>query len=76
MKPYCYDYPHPAVTTDIALFTIRDERLAVLLIRRGADPFKDCWALPGGFVEPNECLEDGALRELAEETGVTARTHH
>jgi 8-oxo-dGTP diphosphatase len=71
MKPYCYDYPHPAVTTDIALFTIRDERLAVLLIRRGADPFKDCWALPGGFVEPNECLEDGALRELAEETGVT-----
>ena len=34
MKPYCYDYPHPAVTTDIALFTIRDERLAVLLIRR------------------------------------------
>ena len=71
MKPYCYDYPHPAVTTDIALFTIRDERLAVLLVRRGADPFKDCWALPGGFVEPNECLEDGALRELAEETGVT-----
>jgi 8-oxo-dGTP diphosphatase len=71
MKQHCYDYPHPAVTTDIALFTIRDERLAVLLVRRAGEPFKDCWALPGGFIEPDECLEDGALRELAEETGVT-----
>lgn len=71
MPPFCYDHPHLAVTTDIALFTIREDRLAVLLVRRGSEPFKDCWALPGGFVKPDACLEDCALRELAEETGVT-----
>lgn len=71
MPKFCYDYPHPALTTDIALFTIRDDQLAILLIRRGGEPFKGCWALPGGFVDPDECLEDCALRELAEETGIT-----
>ena len=65
MPKFCYDYPHPALTTDIALFTIRDDQLAILLIRRGGEPFKGCWALPGGFVDPDECLEDCALRELA-----------
>jgi 8-oxo-dGTP diphosphatase len=68
---YSYAYPHPAVTADVVLFTIRDERLQILLIRRRQEPFAVAWALPGGFVEPDECLEDCALRELQEETGVT-----
>jgi 8-oxo-dGTP diphosphatase len=68
---YKYDYPHPAVTTDIVIFTIRDERLKLLLIRRGGSPFKGKWALPGGFVGIDESLEDCARRELEEETGVS-----
>lgn len=68
---YQYDHPHPAVTTDIVIFTIRDDRLKLLLIRRGGEPFKGNWALPGGFVDIDESLEDGARRELEEETGVS-----
>ena len=68
---YCYAYPHPAVTADVALFTIQQQRLQVLLIQRGRAPFAGAWALPGGFVDPQECLEDCALRELTEETGVS-----
>ena len=68
---YCYEHPHPAVTTDVVLFTIRDERLQVLLVRRQSEPFQDSWALPGGFVGIDEDIEAGALRELKEETGVT-----
>lgn len=70
-KPYCYRHPHPAVTTDIVIFTIRDERLQVLLIRRSDPPFAGMWALPGGFVDIDEDLEHCALRELEEETGIT-----
>jgi len=66
-----YPYPHPAVSTDIVIFTIQDEQLKVLLIRRLSEPFKDGWALPGGFVEIDEDLEQAALRELQEETGIT-----
>jgi len=68
---YCYEYPHPAVTTDVVLFTIREHRLQILLIRRGGEPFKGHWALPGGFLGIDEDLEEGALRELEEETGVS-----
>lgn len=68
---YQYEYPHPAVTTDIVIFTVRDKQLKLLLIMRGGDPFKGQWALPGGFVRLDEDLETGARRELAEETGVT-----
>lgn len=68
---YAYDYPHPAVTTDVVVFTIREERLQVLLIKRRNPPFADSWALPGGFVDIDEDLELCALRELQEETGVT-----
>ena len=66
---YCYEYPHPAVTTDVVVFTIRDEHLEVLLVKRAADPYKDYWALPGGFVDIDEDLPDCAKRELEEETG-------
>jgi 8-oxo-dGTP diphosphatase len=69
---YCYQYPHPAVTTDVVIFTIRDQQLKVLLVKRKGAPFKGKWALPGGFVGIDEDLEHSAKRELEEETGVRA----
>ena len=69
---YSYQYPHPALTVDIVIFTIRDGRLQLLLIRRGGEPYRGNWALPGGFVEMDEGLEQAARRELEEETGVSA----
>ncbi|GGL52263.1 NUDIX hydrolase [Wenxinia marina] len=68
---YTYDYPRPSVTTDILVFSIRDGILQVLLIERKIDPFRGAWAIPGGFVQMDEDLRDGALRELEEETGLT-----
>ena len=64
------DYPPVAVTVDVALFAILRDELHVLLIQRGIEPFAGAWALPGGFVQPDEGLDDAAARELAEETGV------
>jgi 8-oxo-dGTP diphosphatase len=67
---HCYDYPHPAVTTDVVLFTIRNAALCVLLIERANPPCQGMWALPGGFLEIDEDLEACAKRELLEETGI------
>lgn len=64
------DYPPVAVTVDIVLLTIHQDALAALLVRRGGDPFKGSYALPGGFIQPSEDLAEAAARELAEETGV------
>lgn len=68
---YCYRHPHPAVTVDVAAFSVRGDELALLLIRRSGPPFRDCWALPGGFVEIDEDLDASAARELREETGIS-----
>lgn len=75
------DYERPSVTTDVAAFSLRTEKkeeyrlspepkLCVLLIRRGVEPFKDSWALPGGFMKKGETVEECAYRELEEETNL------
>lgn len=68
--PYCYEYPRPAVTVDIILFTFQHCRLEVLLVRRALLPFAGMCALPGGFVAIDEDLENAARRELFEETNI------
>src|SRR5215468_1899473 len=59
------------VTVDIVIFTIQSDQLNVLLVKRGIPPFKGQFALPGGFVHEDESLDDAAMRELREETGVS-----
>lgn len=68
--PYCYDYPRPSVTVDLAAFARAGDGLRVLLIRRKHDPFAGRWALPGGFLDIDEPIEAAARRELKEETGL------
>src|SRR5262245_52153896 len=68
-------FPPIAVTVDIAILTVRAGELCALLIRRASHPFRDYWALPGGFVVPGEELDTAARRELVEETGVRAYSH-
>ncbi|MFA5797858.1 MAG: NUDIX domain-containing protein [Candidatus Woesearchaeota archaeon] len=63
-------YEKPSVTVDIILFTIINDSLRVLLIKRKSWPFQDSWAIPGGFVGMDETLEHAAKRELSEETGL------
>ena len=67
---YCYKYPHPAVTAECIVFNQEDGTISVLLIKRKNEPYKDCWAFPGGFVNIDESAENAAIRELKEETGL------
>lgn len=64
-------YQHPSVTVDVVILTMRDDRLDVLLVKRRHWPFEGMWAIPGGFVEPEEDIDSAARRELHEETAVT-----
>lgn len=71
---YTYKYPRPAVTADCIVIT--KENPQVLLIQRAFEPFKDCWAFPGGFMNMDETTEQCAIRELKEETGLQVTEVH
>jgi 8-oxo-dGTP diphosphatase len=68
---YIYDWPRPMVAADAMVFAFFKNKIKLLLVNRGFEPFKGKWCLPGGFVNIDEELEDAAARELAEETGLT-----
>ena len=72
---YTYKYPRPAVTADCAVIT-RETEPKVLLIQRAIEPYKGCWAFPGGFMNMDETTEQCAIRELEEETGLKLDTMH
>ena len=72
---YTYKYPRPAVTADCIVMT-REPEPQVLLIQRGHEPFKGCWAFPGGFMNIDETTEQCAIRELEEETGLKVNSLH
>ena len=67
---YLYKYERPALAIDCVIFGFDGRKLKILLVKRGIEPFKDRWALPGGFVNVNETIDEAAQRELKEETGV------
>ena len=72
---YTYKYPRPAVTADCIVIT-KEVEPKVLLILRGDEPFKGCWAFPGGFMNMDETTEQCAIRELEEETGLVVTSVH
>ncbi len=67
---YVYEWPRPMVTADAVVFRFARGKARLLLVRRKHDPYKGDWAIPGGFIELDEELEDAAARELKEETGL------
>jgi 8-oxo-dGTP diphosphatase len=67
---YTYNYPRSALTVDAIVYVKMGGSASVLLIERGHEPFKNKWALPGGFIEMDETLETACKRELLEETGL------
>lgn len=67
---YSYQYPRAALTTDAIVFVKEEKSIFLLLIERGREPFKNKWALPGGFIEMGETLQTACKRELMEETGL------
>ena len=67
---YAYEYPRASVTADSVLFAQKDGQNYVLLIQRGNEPYKGCWAFPGGFLNMDETVAHCAERELEEETGI------
>lgn len=75
-KKYVYDWPMPMVTTDAVVFRLKAGGAEVLLIKRGNEPFKGQWAVPGGFIGIDEELEDAVVRELFEETNLTGVKLH
>jgi len=68
---YTYAYPHPSVTVDMIIIRLIKNADHILLIERKNEPFKDQWALPGGFIDIDEEIEAAAFRELEEETAIT-----
>lgn len=73
LKTYNADeYEHPSVTVDMLIFTVEDGQLKLMLIKRKNPPYKDCWAIPGGFVNIDEDVRTAAERELEEETHMHA----
>ncbi len=70
---YSYKYPRAALTVDAIVYFVEEKTTKVLLIERGRDPFKNKWALPGGFIEMDETLEKACIRELEEETGLAVK---
>ena len=66
-------YKTPSLTTDIFIF---DDNENFILIKRKNEPYKNHWALPGGFVDYGECVEDAAIREALEETSINVKLEH
>lgn len=66
-----YEFPRPALAVDCVVFGLGAQALEILVVRRGLEPFRGEWALPGGFVRVEESVDEAARRELAEEAGVT-----
>ncbi len=65
------EYETPGVTVDLVLFTVNENRLKVMLVKRAEEPFRNDWSLPGGFIKVGESLDAAAQRVLVEKTGVS-----